>query len=151
MITRIREDHLNNPLIDLIISPKAHVSPCTSRLGSYHPQAFMACKAPHVTNFPPFSFFVTSCIPNMFKQKKKKILKQKTLLQKHFLYRTTIRYILDIHLIEKFLLSEGKMKGNKIIVIKTVLEVDLTKELVHYIFGSTNGTFIELYVYKLIK
>ena len=60
-------------------------------------------------------------------------------------------YILGIHLIEKFLLSEGKKKGNKIIVIKTVLEVDLTKELVHYIFGSTNGTFVELYVYKLIK
>ena len=101
--------------------------------------------------FHPFPSLLLLVYQICLSKRKKKILKQKTLLQKHFLYRTTIRYILDIHLIEKFLLSEGKMKGNKIIVIKTVLEVDLTKELVHYIFGSTNGTFIELYVYKLIK
>ena len=43
--------------------------------------------------------------------------------------------ILDIHLIEKSILLEGKKKGNKSIAIKIVPEVDLDKELVYCLFG----------------
>ena len=42
---------------------------------------------------------------------------------------------LDIHLIEKSILLEGKKKGNKSIAIKIVPEVDLDKELVYCLFG----------------
>ena len=52
-----------------------------------------------------------------------------------FIKACSLQNILDIHLIEKSILLEGKKKGNKSIAIKIVPEVDLDKELVYCLFG----------------